>query len=376
MVNFIVCEFNPFHNGHAYLLQHFHEHPNVCIMSGHVTQRGDFAFTDKWRRTEMALRGGADLVLELSAPFAMGNAEVFARGAVAIARATGLEGRFCFGTEGESLDGLRRLAEISDARLAPTLRALQKNGYSYAAALSAAYSAIEPQAKELLSTPNNVLALEYMRAAKGFSFAAVKRQGTAHDTLDIKDGFCSASALRQCPDQFAAVTPKALHPLYEDILTNDLCPDPHKKDLLWLHALRGLSAEQWDSIAPDGIGRRFYKAVQNAASIENLLEQVKTKCCTFASLRRLAMKAFLGVPPTDTPQYLRVLGANATGKELLSHMTPALPLLIKPAAVKEFSAQAISLMEYESRLTDHFMFMLPRPREKGLEYRTSPIMTD
>ena len=374
MVNFIVCEFNPFHNGHAYLLQQVHDRPNVCIMSGHVTQRGDMAFTDKWSRTEMALAGGADLVLELSAPFAMGNAEVFAKGAVAIAKATGLTGRFCFGTEGEVSELLKSLAAVPDTLLSPKLKALQKQGYSYAAALSAAYAEITENAASLLATPNNVLALEYMRAAKEFDFFAVARKGAAHDSAETSQGFCSASALRTDIANYREFTPAAVHKFYERATKQQLIPDPQKKDLLWLHGLRALTAAQWDAIAPDGIGRRFLKAVQTAVTVDRVLAAVKTKCCTYASLRRLAMKAFLGVPPVDTPPYIRVLGANKVGREVLASMSPTLPILTKPAAVKELSAPAQALMEYESRLTDHFYFMFPSPGGKGKEYLTSPII--
>ena len=376
MVNFIVCEFNPFHNGHAYLLEQVHKNPNICIMSSHVTQRGDIAFTDKWSRAEMALKGGADLVLELSAPFAMGNAEVFAKGAAAIARATGLKGRFCFGTEGDVIEKLQTLAKVDNALLSPTVKSLQKQGCSYAVALTAAYEQILPVAKEVLSTPNNVLALEYMRAAKDFEFYGVCRKGAAHDDVKTSGVFCSASALRDKPKMYQDFTPSALHPIFEKIFEENMVPDAGKKDLLWLHTLRSLSAELWDTVAPGGVGHRFYKEVHSAATLDDLLSRVKTKCCTHASLRRLAMKAFLGIPPTDAPQYIRVLGANKVGRELLSKMNPTLPLLIKPAAVKELSSTAKALMEYESRLTDHFMFMLPTPGCKGKEFLTSPIIIE
>ena len=369
MVNFIVCEFNPFHNGHAYLLEQIHRYPNICIMSSHVTQRGEFSHTDKWTRTEMALRCGADLVLELSAPFAMGNAQLFAEGALEIARATGLNGRFCFGTEGDVLSRLQALADISNDALSPTIKQLQRQGYSYAASLSAAYAKLNADIS-VLSTPNNVLALEYIRAGKDFSFFAVERQGVAHDSTELSDKFCSASALRNNPSLYSRYVPSQLHKLYRTLQS----PDPAKIDLLWLHHLRTLTKEEWDVIAPDGIGRRFYKQVQTAGSIQELLEQVKTKCCTFASLRRLALKAFLGPSPCEHPQYIRVLGANQTGKELLAQMNPSLPLLVKPASVHKLSQQAQMLMEYESKLTDIYMFMMPDSQPKGLEYQTSPII--
>ncbi len=374
MVNFIVCELNPLHNGHAYLLQKAGADPKICIMSSHVTQRGEFAFCDKWKRAQMALQSGADLVLELPAPFAMGQAGRFAKGAMQIALSTGLSGRVVFGCEGNAKEGLLALASVSEQSLSPILKKHLKDGLSYAAALMSAYQECMPQYAHLLSTPNNLLGLEYIKAAPEFEFIAVERSGVAHDDDCTTDKFCSASYLREHIEQYKQFTPKATHSLYEQILSEGLTPDPEKTDLLWLYALRGLGAEDWDRLAPDGVGRRLYKAVLQATSIGQALEKAKSKCCTHASLRRIALKAFIGESAVDAPQYIRVLGANKTGTALLSEMRPTLPVLTKPAAVRELPPVAQEMMEYESRLTDIYMHLLKNGQPKGLEFLSSPII--
>ncbi len=374
MVNFVVCEFNPFHNGHAYLLRQIHSYPNICIMSSHVTQRGEFSFTDKWTRTRMALRSGADLVLELPAPFAMGQASRFAGGAMDIAKATGLDGRVCFGSENATVYQLRPLAQISEQEISPLLKKQLKIGNSYAAALCNVYARILPESASLLSTPNNLLGVEYMKAAPRFEFLAVTRQGVAHDAPQSNAHYCSASYLRQHEQQYEHFTPAATHDLYHTLLNEGVYPDPDKMNLLWLHSLRCLSAEQWDALAPDGVGRRMYKAVQNAATVEQVLSGAKTKCCTHSSLRRIALKAFLGDYTPAHPCYIRILGANETGREILSQMKPTLPLLTKPAAVRTLCPEAQQMIEYENHLTDTYMMLLHSPQQKGLEFTTSPIM--
>ena len=153
-----------------------------------------------------------------------------------------------------------------------------------------------------------------------------------------------------------------------------ISPDKGKTDLLWLLALRRLRTEDWDRLAPDGVGRRFEKAVQSAQSVDEVLTAVKTKCCTLSSLRRTALKAFIGECDADAPAYIRILGANDKGKALLKDMSPTLPILTKSAAVKELSPEAQALMEYESRLTDLYMYLLPTPKQKGLEYLTTPTL--
>ena len=374
MVNFIVCEFNPFHNGHAYLLKNVHEYPNICIMSSHVTQRGEFSFCDKWNRAQMALEGGADLVLELPAPFAMGQASRFARGAMEIAKGTGLKGRVCFGSEGDVLQQLLTLSRVSEEDLSPIIKAGLKFGLSPAAAMWKAYKQLAPASSEVLSTPNNLLGLEYIKAAPEFEFNAVPRKGVAHDALESSGKFISASALRLTPQRYAEFTPQETHNIYQKIFENGLIPDENKKELLWLHTLRSLSTVEWDELAPDGVGRRMYKAAMKAQSISELLENAKTKCCTHASLRRIALKAFVGKESFMSPTYIRVLGANEVGREILSAMHPTLPVITKPASVKELSDAARAMMDYESRLTDIYSLMLPTPREKGVEFLTGPIM--
>ncbi|MBQ6946502.1 MAG: nucleotidyltransferase family protein [Clostridia bacterium] len=374
MVNFIVCEFNPFHNGHAYLLQAAGNDPKICIMSSHVTQRGDFAFCDKWKRAEMALKCGADLVLELPAPFAMSQAPRFAAGAMAIAKATGLAGRIVFGCEGANKAALSALARIEEEQLSPLVKPLLKSGLPYAAAMSQAYETLVPEHAALLSTPNNLLGLEYVKAAPEFDFECVQRIGAAHDADEGAEGYCSASLLRREPERYPEFTPEPIHPIYQDVLENGLTPDTGKTDLLWLHALRSLSEEQWDKLAPDGVGRRLFKAAQTAATVEEALQKAKTRCCTYASLRRITLKALIGDCDVDTPPYLRVLGANRTGIRLLSEMEPSLPILTKPAAVSELDETAQKLMDYESKLTDTYMLLLKNGRQKGLEFLTSPVI--
>lgn len=374
MVNFIVCELNPLHNGHAYLLQAAGNEPKVCIMSSHVTQRGEFAFCDKWKRTRMALQSGADLVLELSAPFAMGQAGKFAAGAMEIAKSTGLPGRVVFGCEGEVKEGLLALASVGEETLSPLLKKYLKSGLSYAGALAKAYEDCMPQYAHLISTPNNLLGLEYIKAAPEFEFLPVKRLSVGHDATETTDSFCSASFLRENIDKYKQYTPKSTHSIYKQILSDGLFPDAEKTDLLWLHALRQVDVSEWDSLAPDGVGRRLYKAVSTAKSVEEALLAAKSKCCTLSSLRRIALKAFIGDCDINAPQYIRVLGANKTGTDLLSNMRPTLPILTKPAAVNTLPKQAVRLMEYESRLTDTYMHLLKVGQPKGLEFLTSPII--
>ena len=196
----IVAEYNPFHRGHAFHLARTKEAlgPDgaaVCVMSGHWVQRGDCALADKWTRSALALAGGADLVIELPTPWAMASAEAFARGAVGLLAATGVVDVLSFGSEDGDLSPLQAAATALDGRDYPRkLREALSRGLSFPAARQ------EAAGCPCLSTPNNNLGVEYLRAlnALGNSITpmTVARRGAGHDSTGHVDGFASASAIR------------------------------------------------------------------------------------------------------------------------------------------------------------------------------------
>ena len=183
----VIAEFNPFHNGHAYLLEQArlltHADYLIVVMSGDYVQRGEPACIDKYCRAKAAITAGADAVFELPVTLATGSAEYFARGAVAALDALGVIDYLCFGSESGDLEQLRDLSE-KDFR---ARRSLIQNA-----------SSSEPAGAEL---PNNILAVEYLRALSYFHSpikpVTVKRQGAGyHDTLAQDGIYCSAAALR------------------------------------------------------------------------------------------------------------------------------------------------------------------------------------
>lgn len=214
----IIAEYNPFHNGHAYHLSCAKRLSGcthaIVAMSGSFVQRGDTAAFDKFARARWALCHGADLVLELPTAFACASAERFARGGVALLAGTGLVSALAFGAEHADLALLSAMAfssagetdsDASERRIAFYL----KQGLSFPAARARAYAEIAPDAgnTEAFASPNNILAVEYLRAlasiAPGISSIAVPRTGAAHDApcASAKTGFASASALREAAER-------------------------------------------------------------------------------------------------------------------------------------------------------------------------------
>ena len=199
----IISEYNPFHRGHAWQIDALRAQLGadtavVCAMSGHWVQRGECALTDKWTRAGMALRGGADLVLELPTPWATSSAESFARGGVGILVAAGVVDTLSFGSEGGDTAPLYRAAAcLGSEEYRTALRRFLDKGLPFAACRQAAVEELLGREAALcLSRPNDNLAVEYLRALpERMGALAVRRVGAEHDGAPV-GGYASASAIR------------------------------------------------------------------------------------------------------------------------------------------------------------------------------------
>lgn len=385
----IVAEYNPFHTGHAYHIAETRRlmgegRPVVCVMSGNWVQRGECALTDKWTRAAMALEGGADLVLELPLPWAISSAEGFARGAVAILKATGVVDTISFGSESGDLEDLRRTVralEGENYRIA--LREELDKGYSFAEARQkAAGKAIGKQAN-CLRGANDSLGVEYLRAAgEELAAVAVLRRGATHDGLCPDNGFASASYLREKLRKGEDVSPFLGKGNLARLDKAGIAGMEHIERAM-LARLRQMSEEDFallpDSGAAEGLPVRLRRAADRAGSLEEFYALAKTRRYAHSRIRRLALWAFLGLTEADRPEgpsYLRVLGFNGRGRELLKEMKTAasLPILTKPAHSREMPPEAQQIFALECRGTDLFGLCFDAPKPKGLDFTTGPMI--
>ena len=327
----IIAEYNPFHNGHAYHIEQTRAagatHIAV-VMSGSFVQRGEPAFLPKRVRAKAALLGGADLVLELPAAFACAPAERFAQGAVALAQGLGCAAMLSFGSENGSTAALEQVVQaLAHPQLGAALEPFLAQGMPFAAARGQALRRLGlAEAAQVLENPNDTLAVEYLRAlqAQGGSLEllAVRRQGVGHHG-GSSGGFASASYLRSLPKQQALGqwVPKAAAELYQQAWEQGQHIDPVRLDSAVLAVLRSLPRERFAAL-PDlseGLEHRLYTAVRQACSLEEIAALAKSRRYAHARLRRLVYSAFLGLPQTPAlPPYLRLLGANPKGQEILA----------------------------------------------------------
>ena len=387
----IVSEYNPFHKGHALHIAATKEalgKPVVAIMSGNFVQRGDFAILRKHARAEAAVRGGADLVLELPAAQALLSAEGFASAAVGALAATGVVDTVSYGSECGDTAPLREMAEIL---LSPAFdAALQQElprGDSFARARQNALAALVGEEKAaLLAEPNNILGVEYEKIclARGLAGFTIPRIGAAHDGEE-KDGIASASRIREgiaAERDMTAYMPESTVAILTREQNKGLAP---ARALLAERAiLARLRSMNEEDFAPydegsEGLYRRFAAAAATSCSIEELLQKVKTKRYALARLRRMLMRMYLGLEQYDsTVPYLRVLACNETGRALLKEMKTAatLPVITKPAEGRNLTGSAKDAFAAECRCADLYALACPdlAALPCGSDWVTNPVI--
>ncbi|MBR5534025.1 MAG: nucleotidyltransferase family protein [Ruminiclostridium sp.] len=389
----IISEYNPFHSGHRYQLEEVRrtfgdDCAIVCAMSGNWVQRGDVAISDKWARAEMALHGGADLVIEIPTLWAASSAETFARGGVSLLEATGVVDTLCFGSESGMVEPLQSVVECLDSPLwKKQLRHYLDKGLSFPTARHKATADLIGDQADCLRHPNNNLGIEYLRAMKAVGSTmepyTIRREGAAHDdTGDGEQIHVSASHLRA---RFAALDPKPMTPHMRAEDEIEVRADPAfltECERAILAKLRSMDPADYTKLpdSGEGLSDRLYGAAQQARTLEELYDLTKTKRYTHARIRRMVLWAFLGLTEADRPDalpYLRVLGFTPRGQKLLKKMKTAasLPVIVKPAHVSKLPPQAQRIFHLEARCTG--MYDLCRyffQREPGKnEYTENPV---
>lgn len=376
----IISEYNPFHNGHKYQIEQTRAAGVthiIAVMSGSFTQRGDAAVYDKHVRARTALENGIDLVVELPARYSLMSAEGFARGAVAIISALGCVDVLSFGSESGDIEALKEASRaIEFTAHTEEFDRLIKRGKSYPAALQEAMlEYYTPDVAELIASPNNTLAIEYLSAlddiASPIEPMTIKRLGADHDS-DDEDVFISASAIRKKilgGGDISEFAPTVDAP----------AADISRLERAILAKLRTLRAEDfercYDSIG--GLGDRLYKAVRGARSLSEVYFLAKAKRYTLSSIRRAVMCAFLGINKDfamEKPAYLRVLGMNPRGKEILAAANCPVPIDTSLKALSRTSREAARQANFEARCTDIYSLAFSEPRPCGVDFTAPPVI--
>ncbi len=332
MANYcIVCEFNPLHKGHGYLLRRARERGAdtvTCIMSGNSTQRGELAVIDKYLRAEAAVKCGADLVLELPYPWCSASADYFAAAAVHIASRIG--DTLFFGSECGDIEMLTGAAQVCQTQeFKDKYSEYTKNGMG--AAVAYAQCLDEYGYSKMRS--NDILAIAYIRAiyrtnAK-LAPITIAREGAAYNQSEqIDSEFQSATAMRNAINTgdinaLERFLPKAMYDIILQEIENGNITDMKQAESAILGFFRLLPTVHFADIADVGGGleNRLKDAAMNSTTLEEMLEALRTKRYTDAKLRRAMLFSLTSVRADDLhalPEYTQLLAANSRGRALLS----------------------------------------------------------
>ena len=372
----IIAEYNPFHNGHLYQLTEARKKTDadfiIVVMSGDFMQRGTPAIINKWERTRMALLNGADLVLELPCVFATASANMFALGGISLLARTGVVTDLCFGAETDSITDFLTLAKFLNEEPDFFKNALKnelKTGISFPAARSSALSAeasLPLSSEKLLSSPNNILGIEYCKALFALSSSIkphiIKREGSGYNDREVnkQDRFASASAIRTVllnpsKGRSSSDLSSFLPASSLDILKNSknklaFLSENDFSLLLHYQLLRemDLGFSSYSDVSKD-LSNRIKNRISGFTSWSDFALSLKTKELTYTRINRALTHILLGITDdnflfakSNLPLYLRILGFSKNASLLLSSIkhNSSIPLISKLADAKNSLSDA------------------------------------
>lgn len=382
----LVAEYNPFHNGHVY---HIEKTREVCgadyiivVMSGDYVQRGTPALLDKYARAEMALWGGADLVIELPVFYASGSAEYFATGAVDLLNQLGVVDTLCFGSESGDIHMLAKIADSLNEEtpeFKEKLKSLLKQGISYPAAREQALGSSDAQ----FFMPNNLLGIEYIRALRYLKSSiipmTIQRKDSSYHDEALKHVLSSATAIRKALSSSTISSVKGYMPESAfSILTREynnlgfMMTDDFTSCLFCtLYSLRkqDIPLHHFQDISPD-LGDRIYREFDSCSSIHDLVMHLKTRQYTLTRIQRGLLHILLGLEQKNWREvlsdgsplvpYARVLGFRKSSAKLLSSIkkNTSIPLLPKMADYENIlSENALQLINQDIFASDLYRKM-------------------
>ncbi len=382
----IVAEFNPFHNGHKFLIDSVKGEGDTVtvVMSESFVQRGECACVSPYARTQMALKCGADLVLSLPVPYATASAERFALGGVSVLGGLGCVDALAFGSESGNTEILKKCADVLVTdEFSDILEKYLNDGVSFPVARQKAVEEISgSDVAEALSSPNNILGVEYIKAINklglNMGVKLVTRKGVDHDSKTSNGKFCSASAIREhliAGKFIGEYLPEAAREIMGKEIENYKAPASISNlETAIIYKLRSMNVEDFKELpdVSEGLEYRLFDAVKNSSYLEEILEKVKTKRYTHSRIRRIIICAFLGIKKSDVlapVPFIRVLGFNEGGAKILKKAkeTATLPIITKASEVFALGENAKRIFELECFARDMLSLALPVRDEFGKE---------
>ena len=378
----IIAEYNPFHNGHMYHLQKAKEESGaqytICVMSGNFVQRGTTSIINKWKKAELALQNGIDLVIELPTIYSVSSAENFAQGAIKLLESLGIVDGISFGAETSDYGALNNIATIllDEPKVYKNILNKElKKGLSFPKARENAlmlYLNDNKRYVDILHSPNNILAIEYLKSLKKIKSTIqpipVKREKVYYNDNKIVDDFASATAIRamlknkQFGDIRKVVPDVTYEVLRKESELENIVLDLSSYEKELIYTLRKMTVKEIEDLpdVTEGLEHSIKNAVSMSNDINHILDVIKSKRYTQTRLQRILIYALLGITKKDViasrkvNPYIRVLGFNEKGRNLISRINKQNPKATVITSVKKFKTSNNS--KVYSRMLDIDIF--------------------
>ena len=408
----IIAEYNPFHNGHLYHLLQAKDLAQadyvVAVISGNFTQRGDTSIVDKWTKAYMAICGGCDLVLELPTVYSISSAENFASGAVKILDSLKIVDSIAFGAEASDLATLNNIANVlfQEPRGYTNIltHELQK-GISFPSARENAILMYLNDIKRyanILNSPNNILAIEYLKALKtqksNMNPIMVKRSKVYYNDDRIVDDFASATAIRKLIkrreyEDLRKVVPRSTYKILSRQIRDGnivLGLENFEKEIIY--TLRKMSIREIANLpdVSEGLENLIKNSADNCNDMSKLIANIKSKRYTQTRIQRILLYALLGIDKKmmedskKVTPYVRVLGFTNKGKELISEINKRNSKINMITSVKKFieknnkpsNRTIMQMLQKDIFATDVYTLGFDFESKANLDFTNNMIITN
>lgn len=408
----IIAEYNPFHNGHLYHLLQSKDIAQadsvVAIISGNFTQRGDTSIVDKWTKAYMAICGGCDLVLELPTVYSISSAENFASGAIKILDSLKVVNSISFGAESDDLATLNNIANVLYTEPKGYTNILThelQKGLSYPAARENAILMYLNDIKRyanILNSPNNILAIEYLKALKtqksNMTPIMIKRKKVYYNDERIVDDFASATAIRKLIkrrefDELRKVVPRSTYKLLSRPIRDGnivISLSNFEKEIIY--TLRKMSVKDIANLpdVSEGLENLIKSSADNCNDLSRLIVNIKSKRYTQTRIQRILLYALLKIDKKLMEEskkivpYARVLGFTNKGKELISEINRKNPKIHMITSVKKYIEKnnkpsnriLMQMLQKDILATDIYTLGFDFESKANLDFTNNMIITN
>ena len=369
----IIAEYNPFHNGHLYHLnqikEKYKDYTIILVMTGNFTERGDVAIIDKWKRKDIALNYGIDLVIELPFPFATQSADFFAYGAITLLEKLQVE-KVIFGSESNNIKDLELIAktELENDLFNNLVSLYSKMGYNYPTALS---KSLEDLTNIKIDTPNDLLGISYIKTILKYNYnlkyETIKRINNYHEKESIDD-IVSATTIRNNIKNNKKKKNQVPELTYNNLNNLHFIDDYYNLLKYKIITEKDLSIYQ---TVDEGIDKLLKKEIVNSSNYEELINKVKSKRYTYNKITRMLLHILCNFTKEKASNfreitYIRILGFNSKGKAYLNKIKKDIDIPI----ISKITRDKDPMLEYELDTT----LIYDLPYNKNLikqEYRNT-----